>query len=83
MSAEEKKLNRQARLAEDFRPWNSYGNVTFEEAAMLFYDECEKPFKEYHGLVVQVRDDQEPDVVYTLKVESFTDYRVLGLRGGV
>jgi hypothetical protein len=71
-------LNRQARL-NGISPWHNYGNVTLEQAAIAM---AEKLARSVDKITVQVRDEAEPTVIWTVTVESCRAWKVIGLRGG-
>jgi hypothetical protein len=71
-------MNRQARIYGCIS-WFGFGDVTFEQAAKRLAMEC--PFGS-EAETIQVRDESEPEIIYTLTVERVVEYRVTNLRGG-
>lgn len=71
-------LNRQARQ-NGITAWHNFGNVTLEQAAVAM---TEKLGRGVDKVTVQVRDEAEPDTIWTVTVESCRAWKVTGLRGG-
>lgn len=73
-------MNRQSKRA-DLIHWANWGAVSFADAAIaeaeLWFDDDD------HEIVVEVRDEAEPEIVHTLTVRREDRFVVSGLRGGV
>jgi hypothetical protein len=71
-------INRQARLAGS-NEWQDFGDVTLEDAAIAI---ARKANRVDDKVQVFVRDQERPDEVWPLTVETCISYKVSGLRGG-
>jgi hypothetical protein len=75
-------MNRQSRYF-GHEDWHDRGNVTLEQAAVDHYKEA---IPSVHAalieVAIEVRDANNPDQVWVLKVTPKVTYEVSGLRGG-
>lgn len=73
-------MNRQSKRA-DLHGWMNRGAMSFADAAIA---EAQLWLEDGgHEVVVEVRDQAEPEIVHTLTVRREDRFVVSGLRGGV
>lgn len=75
---------REARLVGSRMNWNKYPGATICGAAIALVETmAEMAAIDQHEFSVEVRDTENPDHIYPLKVVKESGYKVLGARGGM